>query len=45
MIVSPPGVLFSSAISGTLVTKVAVWLESIDHPTTRRENTSNTTQQ
>jgi hypothetical protein len=33
------------AMPSALVTKVAVWLESIDQPTTLRETVSNTTQQ
>jgi hypothetical protein len=33
------------AMLSALVTSAAVWLESIDQPTTRRENVSSTTAQ
>jgi hypothetical protein len=39
------GVRESMAMPSALVTSTAVWAESIDHPTTRREKTSSTTAQ
>lgn len=43
----PPacGSRLAIAIPNALVTRAAVWLESIDHPTTRRGKVSNTTAQ
>jgi hypothetical protein len=45
MTVGPDGRRFSMAMPKALVTSVAVAVESMDHPTTRREYTSSTTAQ
>ena len=39
------GSRLAMAMPSALVTRAAVWLKSIDHPTTRRQNVSNTTAQ
>ena len=45
MMPPPCGSRFVMAMLSALVTSAAVWLESIDQPTTRREKVSSTTAQ